>query len=166
VKLMPPIYVKAYVKRGKTDAADAEAICEAVSRPTMRFVAIKSPEQQSILALHRTRDLLVRQRTQPVNMMRAQLAEFGIVLAKGIQHALRLARQLVEGLAPNIPPLAVKVAVTLAEQMANRLDRGWGRAEKCPGRHSPQSRVAPDPRKPSGPAVTNTASTGRTQDCT
>ncbi len=117
VKLMPPMYVKAYVKRGKTDAADAEAICEAVTRPTMRFVAIKSPEQQSILALHRTRDLLVRQRTQLVNMMRAQLAEFGIVLAKGIQHALRLARQLVEGLAPNIPPLAVKVVVTLAEQM-------------------------------------------------
>ena len=60
VKLMPPAYVKPYVKRGKTDAADAEAICEAVTRPTMRFVAIKSAEQQSILALHRTRALLVR----------------------------------------------------------------------------------------------------------
>ena len=91
VKMMPPAYVKAYVKRGKTDASDAEAICEAVTRPTMRFVAIKSPEQQSILALHRTRALLIRQRTQLVNMIRAQLAEFGIVLAKGIQHALRLA---------------------------------------------------------------------------
>ncbi len=67
VKLMPPAYVKAYVKRGKTDASDAEAICEAVSRPTMRFVAIKSPEQQSILALHRTRDLLIQQRPNSAN---------------------------------------------------------------------------------------------------
>src|SRR5262249_10677346 len=64
VRLMPPAYVKPYVKRGKTDAADAEAICEAVTRPTMRFVPIKSVEQQAALALHRTRDLLVRQRTQ------------------------------------------------------------------------------------------------------
>jgi transposase len=117
IKLMPPAYVKPYVKRGKTDAADAEAICEAVTRPTMRFVAIKSPEQQSILALHRTRDLLIRQRTQLVNMIRAQLAEFGIVLAKGIQHALRLAGQLVEGAVPEIPPLAVEVIATLAEQL-------------------------------------------------
>lgn len=119
VKLMPPVYVKAYVKRGKTDAADAEAICEAVTRPTMRFVAIKSPEQQSILALHRTRDLLIRQRTQLVNMIRAQLAEFGIVVAKGIQHAPRLAGQLVEGAAPDIPALAVKVIVALAEQLSD-----------------------------------------------
>jgi len=117
VKLMPPAYVKPYVKRGKTDAADAEAICEAVTRPTMRFVAIKSPEQQSILALHRTRDLLIRQRTQLVNMIRAQLAEFGIVVAKGIQHALRLAGQLAEGAAPDIPNLAIKVIVALAEQL-------------------------------------------------
>jgi transposase len=119
VKLMPPVYVQAYVKRGKTDAGDAEAICEAVTRPTMRFVAIKSPEQQAILALHRTRDLLIRQRTQLVNMIRAQLAEFGIVLAKGIQHALRYVRQLVEGAVPNIPSLAIKVVVILAEQLGD-----------------------------------------------
>ena len=98
---------------------------EAATRPTMRFVAIKSPEQQSILALHRTRDLLIRQRTQLVNMIRAQLAEFGIVLAKGIQHALRLAGQLVEGAVPDIPPLAVDVIVTLAEQLR---DLEWRRA--------------------------------------
>jgi transposase len=67
VKLMPPAYVKAYVKRGKTDPGDAEAICEAVGRPSMRFVAIKSREQQSLLAVHRGRDLLIRQRTQLVN---------------------------------------------------------------------------------------------------
>ena len=117
VKLMPPIYVKPYVKRGKTDAADAEAICEAVTRPTMRFVAIKSAEQQSVLALHRTRDLLVGQRTQLVNMIRSQLAELGIVLAKGIHHALRLVDQLVEGVVPDIPPLACKIVIALAEQI-------------------------------------------------
>ena len=117
VKLMPPLYVKPYVKRGKTDAGDAEAIAEAVTRPTMRFVAIKSPEQQSVLALHRTRDLLVGQRTQLVNMIRAQLAEFGIVLAKGIQHALGLVDQLVEGVVPDIPPLACKIVIVLAEQI-------------------------------------------------
>ncbi len=117
VKLMPPAYVKPYVKRGKTDAADAEAICEAVTRPTMRFVAIKSPEQQSILALHRTRDLLVRQRTQLVNMIRAQLAEFGIVMAKGIGHAFKLVERLGDGEVLDIPPMAVKVVIALAHQM-------------------------------------------------
>jgi transposase len=117
VRLMPPGYVKPYVKRGKTDASDAEAIAEAVSRPTMRFVAIKSPEQQSVLALHRTRDLLVRQRTQLINMIRAQLAEFGIVLAKGVQHALKLVDRLVEGAAPDIPALACKIVIALAEQI-------------------------------------------------
>src|SRR5688500_31546 len=80
VRLMPPAYVKPYVKRGKTDAGDAEAICEAVTRPTMRFVPIKSVEQQAALALHRTRDIFVRQRTQLVNMIRGLLAEFGINL--------------------------------------------------------------------------------------
>ncbi len=117
VKLMPPIYVKPYVKRGKTDAADAAAICEAVTRPTMRFVAIKSAEQQSVVALHRTRDLLVGQRTQLVNMIRSQLAEFGIVLARGIQHAMRLVDQLVDGVVPDIPPLACKIVIALAEHI-------------------------------------------------
>ncbi len=88
VKLIPPVYVKPYVKRGKSDAVDAAAICEAVTRPTMRFVEVKTPEQQAILAVHRTRDLIVRQRTQTINMLRAQLAEFGIVLPQGIYHAL------------------------------------------------------------------------------
>jgi len=83
VKLMPAGYVKAYVKRGKTDAADAAAICEAVSRPTMRFVPLKSVEQQGILTLHRSRDVLVRQRTQITNVVRALCAEFGIVAATG-----------------------------------------------------------------------------------
>jgi transposase len=73
VKLMPPAYVKPYVKRGKTDAADAEAIAEAVTRPTMRFVAVKSVEQQAVLMLHKSRDLLVRQKTMLINALRAHL---------------------------------------------------------------------------------------------
>ena len=117
VKLMPPAYVKPYVKRGKTDAGDAEAICEAATRPTMRFVAVKSADQQSVVMLHRTRELLVRQRTQLVNMMRGQLAEFGVTLAKGIQHALKFVRRLLDGYAPDIPELAVKVVMVLAEQL-------------------------------------------------
>ena len=83
VRLMPAKDVKAYVKRNKNDAADAEAICEAVRRPTMRFVQPKSAEQQGRLMLHRTRDLLLRQRTQLINAMRAHLAELGIVAAQG-----------------------------------------------------------------------------------
>src|SRR3982075_4693155 len=83
VRLMPAKAVKAYVKRNKNDAVDAEAICEAVRRPTMPFVRIKSAEQQGQLMQHRTRDLLMRQRTQLINALRAHLAELGIVAAKG-----------------------------------------------------------------------------------
>ena len=83
VRLMPAQYVKPYVKRGKNDAADAEAICEAVTRPTMRFVAVKTPEQQSVMMLHRVRLMLNRQRTQLSNAMRAHLSEFGIVAPVG-----------------------------------------------------------------------------------
>jgi transposase len=83
VRLMPPAYVKPYVKRGKTDAADAEAIAEAVTRPTMRFVPVKSVEQQAVLMLHKTRDLMVRQRTMLMNALRAHLAEYGIIGVRG-----------------------------------------------------------------------------------
>ena len=83
VRLMPAKDVKAYVKRNKNDAADAEAICEAVRRPTMRFVEIKSTEQQGPLMQHRARDLLMRQRTQTINAMRAHMAELGIAAAQG-----------------------------------------------------------------------------------
>jgi transposase len=83
VRLMPPAYVKPYVKRQKNDAADAEAICEAVTRATMRFVATKTPEQQSCLMLHRTRHLVIRQQTAVINAIRAHLAEFGIVAPVG-----------------------------------------------------------------------------------
>ena len=83
VRLVPPIYVKPFVRRQKNDAADAEAICEAVRRPTMRFVVVKSPEQQGRLMQHRVRDLLMRQRTQLINALRAHLAELGIAAAQG-----------------------------------------------------------------------------------
>ncbi|MCJ8158860.1 IS110 family transposase [Sphingomonas sp. LaA6.9] len=91
VRLIPPSYVKAYVKRGKSDALDAEAICEAVQRPTMRFVPVKTVEQQSILMTHRTRSLLVRQRTMLANALRAHLAELGFVANPGIANLAKLA---------------------------------------------------------------------------
>jgi len=96
VRLMPPSYVKAYVKRGKNDAADAAAICEAVTRPSMRFVPIKSAEQQGSLMLHRTRDLLIRQRTQLINAMRAHLAELGLVAQKGREGLQQLVRTVAD----------------------------------------------------------------------
>jgi transposase len=86
VRLMPAQYVKAYIKRNKHDAADAEAICEAVQRPTMRFVPVKTAEQQATALLHRGREQLVRQRTMLVNALRAHLAEFGIVAAQGLRN--------------------------------------------------------------------------------
>ena len=117
VKLIPPVYVKPYVKRGKSDAADAAAICEAVTRPTMRFVEIKTPDQQAILALHRTRDLVVRQRTQTINMLRAQLAEFGMVFPQGVGHATKFAKRMLDGGAPDIPDIAGGVIGELCEQL-------------------------------------------------
>ena len=94
VKLIPPIYVKPFVKRQKNDAADAEAICEAAERPTMSFVTVKTAEQQAQGMLFRTRDLLVRQRTQTINALRGHLAEFGVVAPQGPAHVSRLALAL------------------------------------------------------------------------
>ncbi len=106
VKLMPPCYVKPYVKRNKNDAADAEAICEAVTRPTMRFVAVKSTEQQGVLMLHRSRELLVRQRTMLVNAIRAHMAEFGIVAPAGIQRVKELFAVIADDDDDRLPPVA------------------------------------------------------------
>jgi len=117
VRLMPAMYVKAYVKRGKSDAIDAEAICEAVTRPTMRFVAIKTEEQQGVLFLHRARDLVVRQRTQLSNMLRGLLGEFGIVLAQGIGSAVKFAKAVLDGDLPSIPDVAIDVLKNLCNQM-------------------------------------------------
>src|SRR5471032_562906 len=97
VKLMPPSYVKAYLKRGKNDANDAAAICEAVTRPSMRFVPIKTKQQQTALMLHRTRQLLVRQRTMLSNALRGHLAELGIVSAKGRNGTGELLRIIADG---------------------------------------------------------------------
>ncbi len=93
-RLIAPIYVKPFVKRQKNDAADAEAIVEAALRPNMRFVCIKSEEQQSRGALFRTREMLIRQRTQAINALRAHLAEFGVVVPKGIYNVKRLAEYI------------------------------------------------------------------------
>lgn len=96
VKLIPPIYVKPFVKRQKNDASDAEAIAEAASRPTMRFVAVKSAEQQAAGMVFRARDLLVRQRTQTINALRGHLAEFGLAAPVGRVNCRRL-EEAVEG---------------------------------------------------------------------
>ncbi len=106
VKLMPPRYVKPYVKRNKNDAADAEAICEAVTRPTMRFVAVKETGQQGVLMLHRSRELLVRQRTMLVNAIRAHMAEFGIVAPAGIQRVKELFAIIGDRHDDRLPPVA------------------------------------------------------------
>lgn len=142
VRLMPPSYVKPYVKRGKTDAADAEAICEAVTRPTMRYVPVKTAEQQAVLMLHRTRDLLVRQRTMLVNALRGHMAEMGIIAPQGISRvgdlvaALMgedeislpsLARQALRGLVGQLESLSMRVkeveAMILAWHKENEASR-------------------------------------------
>ena len=117
VRLLPPTYVKAYVKRGKTDAADAEAICEAVTRPTMHVVPIKTTEQQAALMMHRSRELLVGQRTALVNALRGHLAELGIITAKGIHRVADLLAELVGAENTKIPPLARASLQCLADQI-------------------------------------------------
>ena len=111
VRLMPARYVKPYVKRNKNDAADAEAICEAVTRPTMRFVEVKTEEQQSVLMLHRTRQLFVRQRTTLINAIRAHMAEFGIVAGIGRNGVERLLRLIDEGSDGRVPAVARECAL-------------------------------------------------------
>ncbi len=117
VRLIPPAYVKPYVKRQKNDAADAEAICEAVTRPNMRFVPVKSTEQQSVLVLHRSRDLLMRQRTMILNAVRAHLAEFGLVAAQGPRRVIDLVIRLREGEEPGVPEIARSALLALAAQL-------------------------------------------------
>ncbi len=117
VRLMPPRYVKAYVKRNKNDAADAAAICEAVTRPTMRFVAVKTAEQQSVLMLHRSRALLVRQRTMLVNAIRAHMAELGIVARVGLPQVKALVAVIADEADDRIPPLARSCLQGLAVQL-------------------------------------------------
>ena len=118
VRLVPPVYVKPFVKRQKNDMADAEAICEAAQRPTMRFVAVKTEEQQARGMLFRTRDLLVRQRTQTINALRGQLAEYGVVAPQGVAHVGRLASALKDpdsGLPVPVRELGGLLLVQIAE---------------------------------------------------
>ena len=124
VKLLPPTYVKAYVKRGKTDAADAEAICEAVTRPGMRFVPVKTVAQQSVLMLHRTRDLLIRQRTMLVNAIRGHMAELGYAMPRGREGIGELMAMILgEEIArlPEIARDALKALVSSLEQLGERV---------------------------------------------
>jgi transposase len=116
VRLIPPSYVKAYLKRSKNDANDAAAICEAVTRPSMRFVAIKTTEQQTVLMLHRSRQLLVRQRTMLSNALRGHLAELGIVSAKGRNGTAELLKIIADGEDSRVSPLVRGILDVLARQ--------------------------------------------------
>jgi transposase len=117
VRLMAPSYVKPYVKRGKSDAADAEAICEAVTRPTMRTVPIKSPEQQAVLCQHRARELLIGQRTQLSNIIRGLVGEYGYTLRKGLSYIRAFAEELNDGRGPDLPDVAADVIASLCKQL-------------------------------------------------
>jgi len=117
VRLMPAQYVKAYIKRNKHDAADAKAICEAVGRPTMRFVPVKTAEQQAMALLHRGREQLVRQRTMLVNALRAHLAEFGIVAAQGLRNVGELIAIVRDDGDTRLPDVARQVLQVLANQI-------------------------------------------------
>lgn len=120
VRLMQPSYVKGYVKRGKTDQADAEAICEAVSRPSMRFVPVKSEATQGQLVTHKAREFLVKQQTQLVNAIRAHLGEFGITIPKGIQNAGRVIEACESA---RLPSVARKALNLLADQLVDTQKR-------------------------------------------
>jgi transposase len=117
VRLMPPAYVKPYVKRQKNDAADAEAICEAVSRANMRFVATKTPEQQSCLMLHRARHLFIRQQTAVINAIRAHLAEFGVVAPVGRRGVEELLEVVADSNEERVPEVARACVGALGAQL-------------------------------------------------
>jgi transposase len=140
VRLMPPAYVKPYVKRHKNDATDAEAICEAVTRPNMRFVATKTPEQQSCLTLHRARHLFIRQQTSVINAIRAHLAEFGIVAPvgrHGVEQLLGIAADVNDKRLPEVARACVTALgaqlQTLKAQILefDRMIRVWHRSSEA-----------------------------------
>src|ERR1044072_5444061 len=140
VGLMPPAYVKPYVKRQKNDATDAEAICEAVSRPNMRFVATKSAEQQSCLMLHRTRHLFIRQQTAVINAIRAHLAEFGIIAPVGRNGVEQLLSVVAEAGDKRLPEVARACIAALGAQLQtlkgqvlqfDRLITAWHRSNEA-----------------------------------
>ena len=116
VRLMPPTYVKPYVKRGKSDASDAAAICEAVTRPAMRFVAIKTVEQQAVLSQHRARQALIGQRTQLANLLRSLIGEFGCTIRRGVNHVTAFAIEARAGTLASVPDSVRTTIVLLCEQ--------------------------------------------------
>lgn len=139
VRLIPPAYVKPYVKRQKNDAADAEAICEAVTRPNMRFVPVKCAERQGVLVLHRTRDLLIRQRTMMLNAIRGHLAEFGIIAAQGPRNVMSMIARIRSDEESRVPETAHAALLALAAQLESlaseirQLERrlmAWHREDK------------------------------------
>jgi transposase len=140
VRLRPPACVKPYVKRQKNDMADAEAICEAVRRPTMRFVATKTPEQQSCLMLHRTRHLFIRQQTAVINAIRAHLAEFGIVAPVGRNCVEQLLGIVADASDKRLPEVARVCVAALGSQLQmlkaqilrfDRLIMAWHRSSEA-----------------------------------
>ena len=143
VRLMPPAYVKPYVKRHKNDTTDAEAICEAVTRPNMRFVATKTTEQQSCLTLHRTRHLFIRQQTAVINVIRAHLAEFGIVAPVGRKGVEQLLGIVADAGDKRLPDVARACVAALGAQLGtlkaqilefDRLIMAWHRSSETSGR--------------------------------
>jgi transposase len=140
VRLIPPQYVKPFVKTNKNDASDAEAICEALIRPTMRFAPIKSAEQQSVLMLHRARELLVRQRTMLINALRGHCGEFGLVVAQGASRVAELITVIEDPADDRLPEVAREALGTLVEQLRmvqvqiNSLEKklmAWHRASEA-----------------------------------
>ncbi|MDP5219898.1 IS110 family transposase [Ruegeria sp. 2205SS24-7] len=123
VRLMPAVYVKPYVKRGKADAVDEEAICEAVTRPTMRFLAVKSKEQQALLTMHRVRQLVVRQKTQMLNVVQGILREFGYVIGNGPVAAMRFVKTFQTDDIPDILDVAKSMLKTLCDQVVSLGER-------------------------------------------
>src|SRR6202158_4723020 len=152
VCLMPPAYVKPYVKRQKNDAADAEAICEAVTRANMRFVPTKTPEQQSGLVLHRTRHLFIRQQTAAINSIRAHLAEFGIVAPVGRQGVEVLLNVVADPNDKRVPEIASACLSAIGAQLRrikeqilefDRLIRVWHRSNEMSMRLDETPRIGP-----------------------
>lgn len=123
VRLMPPQYVKPYVKTNKNDARDAEAICEAVTRPNMRFVPIKTEEQQAVLVLHRVRDGIVKQRVALSNQIRGLLAEFGIIIPQGLKQLNLRLMQLIDSPSSVLPGDLKAMFSSLYQELANLTDR-------------------------------------------
>ncbi|WP_094023831.1 IS110 family transposase, partial [Maliponia aquimaris] len=140
VRLMPPSCVKPYVKRNKTDAADAEAICEAVTRPSMRFVPVKSEADSAALVLHRARDFLVGQVTQVGNAIRAHMAEFGIVTAKGSKRVASLAEELDK--VPEAARLPLRALLDQLAETQTRIDRLTGEIEEVHRQNEVSRRLA------------------------